>query len=308
MVVVKLIGGLGNQMFCYAVGKAMALEKKTELYIDKSWINQMEIEKNIDLFGIDYFESNYLVRNIKTNRWFNLFDNKYIWKIYKKFYMLFLNIEKSNILIETKFNFHKEIFSNKFKNLYLKEGYWQSYKYFEKYSKQLREEYTFKKSVYLENKVLADEIFGLENTVSIHIRRGDYIKNAHLNKIYGNICNEEYYLRAVEILNNKLKQPIFYVFSDDLEWAKKLFENFDNIRFVDNNLLNVKEEIGHQDKGYCDMYLMSLCKNNIIANSSFSWWGAWLNSNTDKIVIAPKKWFNDSRNTEDLIPKEWVRV
>ncbi len=308
MVIVKLIGGLGNQMFCYAFGKAMALEKKTELYIDKSWVDQMEKEKSISLFGMDYFETNYSIRNAKTNRLFNIFDNKYIWKIYRKIYMIFLDTEKSSILVEKKFNFHKEIFSNKYKNIYLKEGYWQSYKYFEKYSNHIRKEFTFKKNVYLENKVLADEILGLEDTVSIHIRRGDYIKNPSLNQIYGGICTKEYYLRAIEILNSELKQPIFYVFSDDLDWAKELFKNHKNIRYVDNNSLDVKEEIGHQDKGYCDMYLMTLCKHNIIANSSFSWWAAWLNPNPNKIVIAPKKWFNDDRNTEDLIPKEWVRV
>ncbi len=138
------------------------------------------------------------------------------------------------------------------------------------------------------------------NSVSLHIRRTDF-KNTKSNTTHG-ICSLEYYGEAVKFISNKLVDPHFFVFSDDINWAKENLNLPYKLTFISGN---------SGDKSYIDMQLMSVCKHNIIANSSFSWWGAWLNSNMNKIVIAPRMWFfNKELNiqTNDLIPDEWIRM
>lgn len=147
-----------------------------------------------------------------------------------------------------------------------------------------------------ENKIISDEI-RKTNSVSLHIRRGDYITSKITNKFHGTCCLG-YYKKAMKLINKKVKNPKYFVFSDDIYWVKKNLE-IKNAFYVDDNV---------GDKSYIDMQLMSMCKHNIIANSSFSWWAAWLNNNPNKIVIAPKKWFNDpGMDTTDLISEEWIR-
>jgi hypothetical protein len=135
-------------------------------------------------------------------------------------------------------------------------------------------------------------------TVSIHIRRGDFSKKAETN-LYHGILSSDYYKQAIEIISSKINSPKFYIFSDDINWAKE-------------NLI-VPEAVyasGQISKTHFeDLYLMSQCHHNIIANSSFSWWGAWLNDNPEKIVIAPKNWFNKGpKDTQDIIPGDWIKI
>lgn len=122
-----------------------------------------------------------------------------------------------------------------------------------------------------------------ENSVSVHIRRGDYLLRKH-SKIHG-LCSLEYYLQAIQFIKSKSKDPVFYFFSDDIPWARENFCN-PSYKFVDCN---------SGSNSCLDLYLMSQCKHNIIANSTFSWWGAWLNRNKEKIVVAPSVWFNDQK-------------
>lgn len=137
------------------------------------------------------------------------------------------------------------------------------------------------------------------NAVSLHIRRGDYISNATTNTIHGT-CNLDYYKRAVEYIKKNSVSPIFFIFSDDIDWVKDNLHLNEKHYYIDWN---------NADTNYEDMRLMSLCKHNVIANSSFSWWGAWLNNNPKKIVIAPQKWFNDSKlNTFDVIPEKRIKI
>jgi len=134
------------------------------------------------------------------------------------------------------------------------------------------------------------------NSVSIHFRRGDYVTNPLTSQHHG-VCSNKYYQDAISLLKSKISQPHFFLFSDEPEWLKTNVSLQEPFRIIDNN------------PGYVDLYLMSNCKHNIIANSSFSWWGAWLNNNPDKIVIAPHKWFNEPGiNTYDLIPETWIRL
>lgn len=179
------------------------------------------------------------------------------------------------------------------KHSYLLDGYWQSEKYFASCVNQVRQAFKFP-SLDKGNQLIAQQIEQV-NSVSVHVRRGDYVNNP----LHGDICTLDYYKRAIGIINSKIANPQFYVFSDDVAWCK------DNL-----SLPNAVYVDGNQGKNsYKDMQLISLCKCNIIANSSFSWWGAWLNINSNKVVIAPRKWFNDTRfNVSDLLPNEWIKI
>ena len=178
-------------------------------------------------------------------------------------------------------------------------GYWQSPKYFNSIETLIRKEFTFQKP--LDSKNL--EILNLiKNTisVSIHIRRTDF-QIINSNDIHG-FCSLEYYDEAINYIHTNVLMSKFFIFSDDINWAKENLKVPMNSYFVSGNT---------GEKSYIDMQLMSNCNHNIIANSSFSWWGAWLNSNPKKIVIAPKKWFSDEKmnaQTDDLIPAEWIRM
>jgi hypothetical protein len=193
---------------------------------------------------------------------------------------------------------------------YFLEGYWQSEKYFLNCIDNIRHDFTFP-ALDGSNNLIAQQMQDT-NSVSIHIRRGDYVDNP----LHGGICTIDYYFQAIAIIESVIIEPMFYVFSNDIDWCK------DNLK-----LKNAAYIVGNNgNNSYKDMQLMSLCKHNIIANSSFSWWGAWLNVNSSKIVIAPKKWHNqdgllklpkswvekwcegNSINVRDLIPNGWIKL
>jgi len=137
-----------------------------------------------------------------------------------------------------------------------------------------------------------------KNSVSLHIRRGDYLTMQKAIDTIG-VCPLDYYDKAIREITRKIKNPTFFIFSDDINWVKENLKTNSPTIFVSGGKL----------KDYEELILMSKCKHNIIANSSFSWWGAWLNNNPNKIVIAPKKWFKDtSKNTRDLIPESWLKL
>jgi hypothetical protein len=183
-------------------------------------------------------------------------------------------------------------------DIYL-EGYWQSEKYFRDCEDVIRKELSVKIPMSSPNEEMAHGIAGEESAVSIHVRRGDYVSDAGTNRFHGT-CSVDYYRDAADRISGFAPASHFFLFSDGIDWAKENLRLRQPVTYVDFN---------DGEKNYEDLRLMSLCKHHIIANSSFSWWGAWLNPNPDKIVIAPKKWFNDpSINTDDLIPKSWLRL
>jgi len=136
------------------------------------------------------------------------------------------------------------------------------------------------------------------NTVSLHIRRGDYI-NEDVKDIYMGICDLDYYIDAIKYMENHVKEPSFVVFTDDIDYAKSCIHI--------EGAIYAEEELDKVHFDWCELLIMSMCKNNIIANSSFSWWGAWLNKQPNKIVIAPKRWVNYSSQL-DICPPEWIRL
>ena len=196
---------------------------------------------------------------------------------------------------QPRLTFHSEIL-NLPNNVYLN-GYWQSEKYFNNIEDIIRKEITFKKEPNDLNKKHIDKIISA-NSVSVHIRRGDYMNNPSTKKKLG-LCSDEYYFKAINYIAENIENIHFFIFSDEPQIAKNLLEKIKHPKtFIYNN----------NDNGSEDLRLMSYCKHNIIANSSFSWWGAWLNKNNNKIVTAPKHWFNYNPNPNDLILDTWIRI
>lgn len=289
------MGGMGNQLFQYAIGRSLA-EKNSNCKM------KMDITGYFDQSGGITPRSYALgVFNIGEN----FSDKKEIIQIKGGVYGFVSSLvcrfkknkteEKDTFFREPRFSFSPEILKIK-GDAYL-EGYWQTEKYFQDVEDVIRREFTLKKEFSIEDKEITKEIKN-SNAVSLHIRRGDYVANASTSKFHG-ICGLEYYANAVGIIGEKVKNPVIYIFSDDIEWVKKNLKIDYPVRYVSDGIL----------KDYEELMLMSYCKHNIIANSSFSWWGAWLNNYPEKIVIAPRQWFADqSVDTSDVIPGEWIKI
>jgi len=295
MICVQLNGGLGNQMFQYAFGRAMAFKLQTDLLFDTSpLLNNKTVFTNrsleLGIFKIKIQEASITdIKRLKTI--FYRIVNTLAFKAG------FQGIQTSKYFIEKNFSYNESI-DKIGKDCYLN-GYWQSYKYFQNIESIIREEFKFPPILEMGNK---DTIVKIENgnSISLHIRRTDFVNNKN-HDIHGT-CSIKYYQEAAENIANRVSDPVFFIFSDDIEWVRTNLNLNYPCEFVSGN---------NSDKSYIDMQLMSLCKHNIIANSSFSWWGAWLNANPNKIVIAPLQWFADetmNAQTYDLIPSNWIKI
>ena len=178
------------------------------------------------------------------------------------------------------------------------QGYWQSARYFEDSAERVRQEFRFRSEPSGRNVELAEEI-GARAAVSLHVRRGDYAAHA-ATRAYHGLCPVDYYHRAASYVAERVRDPIFVLFSDDPEWTRT---------HLDLRARTIAIEHNGPDDGAEDLRLMSLCRHHVIANSTFSWWGAWLCTKPEKIVTAPERWFSDgARDTSDLIPDRWVRL
>lgn len=291
MIVVQLIGGLGNQMFQYAAGRSLAYRHNTELKLDISkFKNDPLREYGLSQFNIiERFatEKDFMKIKIHSHQLQNFFKRVNC-KIFGKNALLYTN--------ESHFNFDPDFFTLP-DNVYL-EGYWQSEKYFSDIKDIIHDSFKITTEQNSANKKMS-ELIERSNSVSIHIRRGDYISDAKTHNDHG-VCPQEYYNAAIEKIDAVIDNPLFFIFSDDPFWVQKEFK-------IAHRCIHVN--INYEHKSYEDLRLITLCKNHIIANSSFSWWGAWLSNNPDKIVYAPKKWFNNlALNTVDLIPSEWKQI
>jgi len=287
MVKIKLTGGLGNQMFQYVMARAVAIRNNTDLDLDISWFKKIKgntsRKYNLDDFNIKG-------EIIETSLFSKIKSKIYFWELNKPY-------SKRKFIKEEKiFNFNPEILKIS-GDVYI-EGYWQSEKYFKDIEDVIRKDFTLKDKFSDIGENLKKQILNCE-AVSLHIRRGDYLSNAEANNFHG-LCSLDYYNKAVSIISEKVKDPVFFIFSDDIEWVKENLKiNFPMI-FIENSF-------GLKDTE--ELILMSLCKHYIIANSSFSWWGAWLGNNKNKLVLSPKKWVNDNNiEVKDLIPNEWILI
>ena len=291
MIITNIIGGLGNQMFQYAAARHLSLKLASDLKVDISDFSGYKLHQGFELdrlFNIDAKPAlDEDVSKIIGVQKYNLMR-----RILRKRQLKYLR--HKNYIVEPHFNYWDGVnYLND--NSYL-DGYWQSERYFDDNADKIRAEFTFKIPFSKINSEIAAHILQV-NAISLHVRRGDYVTNP--KNAYIGFCSLDYYKAAINQMISKIKDPIFFIFSDDIAWVKNnlLFAN--QAVFVDHN---------KNTESYNDMRLMSLCKHHIIANSSFSWWGAWLNTNPDKLVIAPKNWFRNGINDKDLIPVEWMRL
>ncbi len=289
MVTVLLTGGLGNQMFQYAAGKALAMQLNVPLYIDLFYYTK-KTQSTYRKFGLDLFETDL---NFKSGIGSKLYVR----------YKLFL-LRHPKLSLKMGFFSDKDalIYDPQFetlKNGIILAGYFQNEKYFKSVEQEIRAGFRFRNKLDNRNKQIAGSM-ALTNSVSVHIRRGDYVTD---NKTSLKPCSPDYYKKALDKIRHKISDPSFFVFSDDMEWVKqKLNFGSSPVQYIDWNTGN---------SSYIDMQLMSLCKHNIIANSSFSWWGAWLNNNLEKTVIAPDEWFRGwfgSQMYPGYLPYEWIRI
>ena len=290
---VLIYGGLGNQMFQYALNIALNEKgNKSSILFTNFFYNQhhngfnlstafklkLPFPLNVYDFLLSYGEI--VFRNKKVS----YLLQKLITRHHKKKYISYRE--------EEEFIYDEKIF-NKTSNLFV--GIWQVEAYFKDYKDIVSREFVFKHPKDKKNKNLIEQI-NAGNSISIHVRRGDYNSSAW-SKTHDVIKDKTYYSNAINYLNEKIKNPHYYIFSDDIPWVKENLE-FPGSTFVDHN---------KGKNAYIDMYLMSLCKHNIIANSTFSWWGAWLNKNENKIVIIPERWLN-TKNCPGIYPSGWIKM
>jgi len=293
MIIIKLEGGLGNQMFQYALANIVAKKNETTILIDNTFFSQTQKKEGFTPrnFELSIFNNTYI--NASSSDIATFYKPSILEKFKSK-----LGFNSFKVYYEKQFGFDNNLQSIN-SPVYLS-GYFQSYKYFIGHESFIRKlfAFPFEKLDAVNRKMLLK--INNSNSISVHIRRGDYVSDKITQNYHGN-CSLSYYEEAISNIASKIDDITFFFFSDDLEWVKKQFKDLSYPKFfIDHNQNN---------DNWKDMFLMSSCNHNIIANSSFSWWAAWLNANIDKKVIAPKKWFSDAeKNANDLIPVEWIRL
>ena len=285
MIITKINGGLGNQLFQYAAGRALAHHHQAELVLDLSDFNDIPIGNTPRIFELDKYPIVARAASSEEESELRFYQGRVLRRI------PFLPRPWQHAR-EPHFQYDPN-FVNLPNNVYL-DGYWQSYLYFENIASLIREEFQALEGPGVKNQELL-EAMAQSNSVALHIRRGDYVSNMKA-AIHHGVCSLDYYRDAIRKIAEEVPNPHFYIFSDDLEWAKTNLEIGFPTTYVGHNL---------GDQAFQDLRLISHCKHQIIANSSFSWWGAWLNPNPEKRVIGPKKWFSVNKDCSTLFPPNW---
>lgn len=281
MIITKLISGLGNQLFQYAIGRQLSLLKGVTLKLDLSFFDN----QNLRSYKLNHFKINATIATEvdvepfrkEINVYQRLHEQTSFYaKVYRNFEPIFCPKHTKNYFKEAVWwILEPQVFKTP-ANVYV-EGYWQHYKYFENMQTSIFEELTLKNEIGAKMEPLLSVIKNNKSSVAVHIRRGDYVSDSGANYLMG-VLPVTYYHQAINYIKQKVSSPTFYFFSDDLDWVKKNILTDAPAYYVDGNA------------DYVDLDLMRHCSHQIIANSTFSWWGAFLNRNTDKIVIAPNIW------------------
>lgn len=303
MIIADIKCGMGNQMFQYAY--ARAVQKNTN--DDSIQFNTCTAKRMKD--GRTYALGNCVLNDEVSmpNRLIQIFWN-IIWKVrlkYNKKKLAYLSVEQQYLqqaecgLYTTDVIFkYFGIPGSKAKVKYTN-GWWQSPKYFALVEADIQRELKIKTPASDENQKMLEEILKTLDSVCLHIRRGDYLSSAFAREL--DICSKEYYDRAIQIMREKLSKPHFFVFTtsrEDIEWIKE------NWRYEDKDFTYV--DLNNPD--YEELRLMYSCKHFIIANSTFSWWGAYLSDNKEKIVLCPDRWNNRETDYEDVYCEDWIKV
>lgn len=289
MIVVELMGGLGNQMFQHALARHLAIKNKAELVFDIDFLldrspRENFVYRDFDL-GIFNIQENFAYRRISKN-YGTLKSSKK--NVFEKLF-----IPRLKYIREERFDFNPEVLESG-NNIYL-HGYWQSEKYFKQIESTIRQDFTFKSKLSETARLIGDRILA-SNAVCVNVRRGDFLTNPILGTVGIN-----YYNSAINYLTSQVLSPTIFVFSDEIEWCRE------NLKFDFETVYVSHEYAGEKFKDY--LQLMILCKHFIIPNSSFAWWAAWLCANPDKIVIAPEVWFQSGNwNYQDILPEKWIKL
>ena len=281
-VILRLKGGLGNQLFQYAFGRAYAEKYNLELKLDITDYPKQTL-RSYDLSHFNIKET--IASDEEVNK------AKYPYGFLSKLIRLF----EQKVLRRYYIGFSSKLVSTP--NLKYLDGFFQSEKYFISYEEIIRKEFTLKEKMSEAALEISKKISDIAMSVSLHVRRGDFVSSVR-NSIFHVECSPLYYKKAMETISEKCPDAVFCVFSDDIEWVKN------NIKGP--NMIYIS---GGNTKYFEEIILMSLCKHHIIANSSFSWWGAWLNPTSDKMVISPTIWrANDIGNFKDIAPSTWIQI
>jgi hypothetical protein len=292
MVIVRLMGGLGNQMFQYAMGRALAHARQAPVKVDFELL-KADAKRTYALDGWNVsapVATLFEVLRIRA-------ANKLSWKLKPSapFYV-------RPVLREQTFLFDPDALRAPQRCLLI--GYWQSEKYFKNIEATIRQEFTLRIAPGDKTQEVARAIQSC-NSVCVHVRRGDFISEPHTQQAHGT-CSLEYYRQAAEYIAQRIPDLRFFVFSDNAQWVRENLALGVPITVIDHNPPGDGHAPGREHE---DMWLMSLCKHAVLANSSFSWWGAWLNPVRDRIVVAPRQWFGSlGHETRDLIPEHWTRM
>ena len=290
MIIVKLFGGLGNQMFQYAFARYLSLKHNTDLKVDTSILKKRTNSRRSFVFRD--FDLDIFNLKVETASVYEVNNFRRVpLAIADKMLNRLIGFKKGYI-VEPHFHFSEKCYAAT-DNSYL-DGYWQSEKYFGAISENLRiNDFSFKQPIANNSRLLISQIENC-NSVCLNVRRGDFVTNS-----FHGTCSNQYFKKAEEIMATQIDNPHFFVFSDEIDWCK------DNLRLNSPTTYIGHEYAGNKFQDY--IRLMAACKHFIIPNSSFAWWAVWLNTNKQKIVIAPKDWFSDKTiNTKDLIQPGWI--
>lgn len=286
MLMILMAGGMGNQMFYYALYKALLAEGKDVCVEDFTHYREIDRDDNrlACIFPLTY-------KKATKKEYDRLTDSSMLpWKrVRRKVF------GRNGKIFEEKdaLTFEKGVFD--LEDAYCV-GYWQSERYFEKVKEQLYKDFSFDWNSFPQKALEYRKRIQGTMAVSVHVRRGDYLSEKNMG-LYGGICTEEYYQGAMEYMRKALGKCTFFLFTNDRAWGESQVR--EDVVLVD---------CAGADTAYLDMALMSCCKHHIIANSSFSWWGAWLNRNPERIVTAPAKWLNGSEGQDIYVGLNAVKV
>lgn len=288
----KINGGLGNQLFQVALGIRLAHDREAELTLDAG---AYVANEPLRTYQLDRFRIR--ARRLRAEELARVrpLAMRLPTPLYRRVH-LFPFLGGRTYVKERSWRFDPAIPTID-APAYL-DGYWQTERYFEPVADLVREQLQLVDPL-AEHRKRTLDILNSKVSVSLHVRRGDYVANAETLALYGT-CSSDWYERAMAAIADMTCEPTFFVFSDDPDWARANLSTRWPRHFVDPD---------GDGRDFEDMYLMSQCSHHIIANSTFSWWGAWLNSRPDRIVVAPAKWFaNSPHDTRDMIPAGWRRM
>lgn len=288
MIVVRLCGGLGNQLFQYAAGRRLAVARGVELVLDLGWYERTPSSDTPRPYELGHYPIQARPATPGEALWCRLHEGRLLrrlpflprrWRHCREkgfeFDLLILDVPDGTYL----------------------DGYWQSHHYFEDIAALIHAELTPVVPFGEQDEKVAT-LIAAGNAVSVHVRRGDYVTHQMAAQTHG-LCSLDYYKAALAQVQSWVTQPHFFVFSDDPGWTREHLPLPGPATFVDHN---------GPAMAFQDLRLMALCDHQITANSSFSWWGAWLNKRPDKVVVTPRQWFAKQQNLASLTPDNWIRL